>query len=145
LEGFYSGRYPVSGSSGIYPQRKYTDRRHKGFRGLSRRLYAARWHRQAEGECPFRARATPTGRVSAEAEDLLGGLPVRRDGVLRRGQLDPAVADGGVQGVLALVFGVRRGRVLRPEVGGVVGAAEFQRDQMVELGLLRLGLAVGRI
>jgi hypothetical protein len=45
-------------------------------------------------------------------------------------------ADGGVQGVLHLVFRVRRARVLGPQVRGVVAAAKFQRDEVVKLGPL---------
>src|ERR1700722_10795227 len=80
--------------------------------------------------------------AAAEAELLLGGQPVRGDGLLGRGQRDPAVADGGVQRVFDLVLRVRRGRGLGPQVGGVVAPAELQRDQVVELGPLRLGGAV---
>ena len=43
---------------------------------------------------------------------------------------------GGVQGVLHLVLRVRCRRVLGPQVGGVVAAAEFQRDEVVKLGPL---------
>ena len=55
------------------------------------------------------------GPAAAQAQLLLGGEPVRRDGVLRRGEADAPVADGGVQGVLHLVLGVpRRKPGLRP-------------------------------
>ena len=94
-------------------------------------------HRGVVGRRPaaHRCRARPgqnwlsglrRGCRSAEPDARFSGIPVPCDGALRAGRADLAIADGPVQRVLNRVLRVRCRAGFRPQIGRVVGAAEFE-------------------
>src|SRR6185312_16686924 len=79
-----------------------------------------------------RAASLPRSEISA-----IGGDPIRRDGALRLGQRQVAGADLVMEEFFEIVLARRIPRLgvegFRPEILAHIGAAEAERDQMIDL------------